>query len=83
MLGAAIAAAIISLTVLPAQRENWRSQGLREGRVTAQWQIAEDLYKAFASKPISCGDGRLLFSVKTSSVYVFDCAAGRQVFVEH
>jgi hypothetical protein len=25
----------------------------------------------------------LLFSVKTSSVYVFDCAAGRQVFVEH
>ena len=82
MLGAAITTAIITLGVFPELRDNWRSQGMLEGGVAAQWQITEDLYKEFPSKPSDCGDGRLLFSVKTSSVYVFDCAAGKLIFVE-
>ena len=81
MIGAAITALMFVALVLPVVRENWRSQGYNEGSISARWEISEKLKREFPDQHTECGDGRNLFDVKTTSVYVVDCPQGRRIHV--
>ena len=80
-IGALGTAGAFVFLVIPAVRENWRAQGFNEGSVTASWEISEKLEKEFPKEPVSCGNGRTLFEVKSTSVYVHDCPQGKKIHV--
>jgi hypothetical protein len=67
--------------IIPVVRENWRAQGFNEGSISASWEISEKLEKEFPKKPSNCESGRILFEVKSTSVYVLDCPQGKRIYV--
>jgi len=79
--GVAVTALVFVVFVVPYVRENWRAQGFNEGSISARWEISEKLEREFPVKPNECGDGRNLFEVKTTSVYVLDCPQGKLIHV--
>jgi hypothetical protein len=80
--GAALASLVFFLLVIPVVRKNWHAQGFDEGSIDARWAVSEKLHKEFPIEPAKCSDGRILFEIKTSTVYVFDCPDGKQIYVQ-
>lgn len=82
VIGASASALVFVIWVIPNTRMNWQSQGFNDGEILAKWSVAEQLAKEFPKLPTQCGNGRKLFDAKTSTVYVFDCPEGKQVYVQ-
>ena len=81
VIGALATAGAFVFLVIPVERENWRVQGFNEGSVYARWEISEKLEKEFPEDSASCGSGRTLFEVKSTSVYVLDCPLGKRIHI--
>ncbi len=80
--GAILASLAFMWVLIPTIRENWRAQGFNEGSINARWDISEKLKKEFPFGSSKCESQRVLFEVKTNTVYISECPDGRKIHVQ-
>jgi hypothetical protein len=80
LLAALGTAAVFAYLVLPKARESWHQQGVNDGKILAQWQVASELKNAFPGAA-ACQYESTIFEVKTRSVQIVQCPNGRSVHV--
>jgi len=72
LLGCVAAASIAWLYVIPQTRESYRSVGFHAGRISAQWEIADQIEKKLGGDLLATEPREALYNVKASSVVVVE-----------
>ena len=71
-LGCIAASAVTWLYVIPQARESYRAVGFHDGRISAQWEIADQIEKKLGSDLLANELREAFYDVKASSVVVVE-----------